>query len=150
MRRRAQGRSLRCDPAKRSGSPPAALSRKVPRAYFRRKFCNSQGIAVTLMSEAGTAPFIRRRGADFVAGEPLLERGVRIGPGEIGLIAAANRASVNVVREPRVAVCTVGDELVAPGSTLRQGQSVDSATHALAGLIRRWGGVPRAALGPAG
>ena len=85
--------------------------------------------------------FIRRPGADFAVGDRLLEPGVRIGPGELGLIAAANLEAAEVVREPRVTICTAGDELVMPGSTLRQGQSVDSASHAIAGLIRRWGGV---------
>jgi molybdopterin molybdotransferase len=98
--------------------------------------------SATLTTELGTARFIRRSGADFARGELLLERSVRIGPAEIGLIAAANYASVQVIREPRVGICTAGDELVQPGTALREGQSIDSATHALAALIRRWGGVP--------
>jgi len=95
-----------------------------------------------LKLEAGAARFIRRAGADFTAGDVLLERGVRVGPGALGLIAAANLATAEVVREPRIGICAVGDELVTPGSRLREGQSVDSASHSLAALVRSWGGVP--------
>ena len=101
------------------------------------------GERARLKLQPGPAEFIRRPGADFKAGDRLLERGARIGPGELGLIAAANLASAEVVREPRVAICTAGDELVTPGSTLRQGQSVDSLSHSLDALVRRWGGVPQ-------
>jgi len=101
------------------------------------------GDRATLVSQPSSARFIRQAGADFAAGDRLLERGVRIGPAELGLIAAANCSSAEVVREPKVTICTAGDELVTPGSTLREGQSVDSASHTLAALVRRWGGVPR-------
>jgi molybdopterin molybdotransferase len=101
----------------------------------------SSGEAI-LTSEVGKSRFLRRIAADFKAGDRLLERGTRIGPSELGLIAAANYAAVYVIREPRIAICTAGDELVAPGSALGAGRSVDSATHALAALIRRWGGMP--------
>lgn len=101
------------------------------------------GDRAELIAEPGDVCFIRRPGADFAAGERLLEPGVRIGPGELGLIAAANCASAEVVRQPRVGICTAGDELVTPGSTLSEGQSVDSASHSLAALIRRWDGIPQ-------
>jgi molybdopterin molybdotransferase len=101
------------------------------------------GKRASLKSQPGTAEFIRRPGADFTLGERLLEKGVRIGPGELGLIAAANLSSAEVVREPRVGICAAGDELVSPGSILREGQSVDSASHSLDALVRRWGGVPQ-------
>ena len=100
---------------------------------------------VTLKSDAGQSPFLRRRGADFKEGERLLERGARIGPAELGLVAAANCASANAIREPRIAICTAGDELVLPGSTLGPGRSIDSASYAVAALIRSWGGVPQPA-----
>lgn len=102
---------------------------------------SSQG--AVLVAEPASARFIRQRGADFSRGEVLLERGVLIGPGQLSLIAAANCSSAVVVRAPRIAILTAGDELVPPGSALGAGQSVDSASHALAALIRRWGGSPR-------
>jgi len=93
----------------------------------------------SLAAPAGEACFIRPAGADFAAGARLLEPGTKLAPGAVGLVASANCASIEVVREPRVAVCTTGDELIVPGSALGAGQSVDSASHALAALVRLWG-----------
>jgi molybdopterin molybdotransferase len=98
---------------------------------------------VVLVAEPGEARFIRQPGADFTSGDRLLAAGDRISPGALGLLAAAGCASVDVVREPRIGICTAGDELVPPGAALLEGQSIDSASHALAALVRRWGGVPR-------
>lgn len=95
-----------------------------------------------LVALTGSARFIRSAGADFRAGDRLLEAGTGLSPGTVGLVAAANCSSIEAIRKPRVAICTAGDELVAPGSPLGKGQSVDSASHALAALVRRWGGKP--------
>jgi molybdopterin molybdotransferase len=96
----------------------------------------------SLTAPAGHARFVRAVGADFSVGDQLLEAGTRLTPGAIGLAAAANLATITVARKPRVTICTAGDELVNPGQALRSGQSVDSATHAVAALVRCWGGTP--------
>ena len=119
---------------------PHGADRVLPQEIVQ--FSNDQA---TLISRAGSARFIRQRGADFKSGERLLERGTLVDPAKLGLIAAANCSTVAVVRKPRIAICTAGDELVPPGSALNVGYSIDSATHALAALIRCWGGVPRPA-----
>ncbi|MEO8175049.1 MAG: molybdopterin molybdotransferase MoeA [Sphingomicrobium sp.] len=117
------------------GVVPAGATRVIPQEIV--SFTDN---SATLTGELGPARFIRDAGADFTAGDRLLDRGTLVGPAQLGLIAAANRATVAVVRRPRVAILTAGDELVAPGAALGSGQSVDSASHALAALIRCWGG----------
>ena len=150
MRRQALARLLRSDQARQSGSLPEQWSRTGADAFFLRRFWNSLAgklalkvIRARLSSSVDRAP-TSPSAIDFSS--PAFE----IGPGELGLIAAANLEAAEFAREPRVTICTAGDELVMPGSTLRQGQSVDSASHSIAGLIRRWGGVPEASFGPAG
>lgn len=96
----------------------------------------------SLTAPPGRARFIRAAGADFSAGDRLLEPGTRVTPGAIALAAAANLATITVARKPRVTICTTGDELVNPGQALSSGQSVDSASHAVAALVRCWGGKP--------
>ena len=71
---------------------------------------------VTATAPVAPGANIRRAGLDFEAGRTLLEPGVRIGAGEIGLAAAAGRADLLVRRRPIVAVLATGDELVTPGS----------------------------------
>jgi molybdopterin molybdotransferase len=117
------------------GVVPAGATRVVP-----LEILSFAGNSVELAKEPGSARFIRDAGADFAAGDSLLERGMVVGPAQVGVIAAANRATVEVVRRPQVAILTAGDELVAPGAALDAGRSVDSASHALGALIQRWGG----------
>ncbi|MEO7366205.1 MAG: molybdopterin molybdotransferase MoeA [Sphingomicrobium sp.] len=118
------------------GIVPDGATRVLP-----QEILSFTGDLVTLEGEPGSARFVRDAGADFVAGDGLLDRRTIIGPAQVGMIAAANRATVEVVRRPRVAIVTAGDELVGPGSILEAGQTVDSASHALGALIGRWGGV---------
>jgi molybdopterin molybdotransferase len=54
---------------------------------------------------------IRRAGSDQTAGQTLITASTRLAPHHIGLLAANGLAQVNVVRRPRVAVFSTGDEL---------------------------------------
>jgi molybdopterin molybdotransferase len=58
---------------------------------------------------------IRFAGEEVGAGDLLVEKGMRITPVEIALLAAFGFGSANVYRQPKVALVTVGDELCLPG-----------------------------------
>jgi molybdopterin molybdotransferase len=116
---------------------PQGATRVIPQELLQ--FFENQ---VELVGRPTDARFIRQIGADFTSRDGLLEAGDRIWPGALGLLAAAGCASIDVVRQPRIGICPAGDELVSPGVALRPGQSIDSASHSLAALVRAWGGVP--------
>ncbi|HVS32227.1 MAG TPA: gephyrin-like molybdotransferase Glp [Thermoanaerobaculia bacterium] len=84
---------------------------------------------------------IRRRGEDMRAGHVVLRSGIRIGAGEVGVLATARKVSVLVGRRPRVAILATGDEIadVAAGN---EGKTVNSNSYALAALVREAGGEP--------
>jgi molybdopterin molybdotransferase len=84
--------------------------------------------------------FVRRRGIDFTAGTTLLEKGRVLDAVAISLGAASGAAALPVVRRPKVAILSSGDELAAPGDAPGPWQIFDSATFGLAGLIASWGG----------
>jgi molybdopterin molybdotransferase len=65
---------------------------------------------------------IRPAGGDVELGGLVAEAGARLGPAQIGALAAAGVAEVSCSRRPRVAVLTTGSELRAPGSPLAPGQ----------------------------
>ena len=82
---------------------------------------------------------IRRAGLDFRAGGQVAQRGDRLTPARLGLLAAAGHAMLPVVRRPRVALIATGDELVLPGCVPGPDQIVSSNGPMLAALLRREG-----------
>jgi molybdopterin molybdotransferase len=70
-------------------------------------------------------------GMDLSRGQPVLQKGARIGAAEVGLLATVGKASVPVFRRPRVGVLATGDELVEPHETPPPGSVRDSNRFAL-------------------
>ena len=77
--------------------------------------------AIELRRAVASGQFISYAGSDIARGETLLRRGTQIGSREIGMLAACGLAVAEVVRRPRVAVLSTGDELVELGKPLRPG-----------------------------
>lgn len=86
--------------------------------------------------------FIGFAGSDIARGEALLRAGAVITSREIGMLAAAGHASAPVVRRPRVAVISTGDELVPPGEALPPGGIPDSNAAILCAAVAENGGTP--------
>ncbi|RBH58887.1 MULTISPECIES: gephyrin-like molybdotransferase Glp [Pseudomonas] len=64
---------------------------------------------------------IRPQGQENRAGQVLLQAGKRLGPFELAIAAAQGCTHVPVVRRPRVALLSTGDELAEPGTPLEPG-----------------------------
>jgi gephyrin len=92
----------------------------------------------------GVAPGadVRPIGFDLAAGEVALPAGSRLGAVEIGLLATIGQTAVPVVRKPRVAVLSTGDELVDAGQPLGPGQIRDSNRPTLLAAVLAAGGEP--------
>ncbi|WP_344335606.1 molybdopterin-binding protein, partial [Kitasatospora putterlickiae] len=104
---------------------------------------------VRVLRPVAEGAHIRRRGSDVTAGTRVLAAGARLGPAQLGLLAAIGRATVTVRPRPRVVVLSTGSELVQPGEPVGPGQITDSNSFTLtaaaldAGAIAyRVGGVP--------
>jgi putative molybdopterin biosynthesis protein len=96
--------------------------------------------AIDVHRAVTSGQFISYAGSDIARGETLLRRGIRIGSREIGMLAACGMTSVEVVRRPRVAVLSTGDELVQPGQPLRPGGVYDSNGAIIAAAVAEAGG----------
>jgi putative molybdopterin biosynthesis protein len=81
-------------------------------------------------------------GTDVGRGETVYRRGDLLTSRETGVLAAIGLAVVPVVRRPRVAIVSTGNELIAPGGAIRPGQIFDSNATVLADAVRELGGEP--------
>ena len=98
--------------------------------------------SIELRRAAAAGQFISYAGSDIARGETLLWRGTRIGSREIGMLAACGLSRVDVVRRPKVAVLSTGDELVAPGEPLKSASVYDSNGAIIAAAVSEAGGEP--------
>ncbi|HEV2087201.1 MAG TPA: gephyrin-like molybdotransferase Glp, partial [Cryptosporangiaceae bacterium] len=79
---------------------------------------------------------IRRTGETVAAGAVLTHAGTEVGPGVVGLLAAAGVGTVSVLPQPRVVVVATGDELVAAGQPSAPGRVVDVNSYLLTAAAR--------------
>lgn len=100
------------------------------------------GDALVVRRPAAPGAMIALVGSDITRGEVVLRPGVRLGPRELGVLAAIGRASARVVRRPRVAILSTGDELVPPGAPLAPGQVHDCNQTFLEASCRELGAEP--------
>lgn len=93
-----------------------------------------------LVSPGETAgAHVRPAGEDYRRGETALRAGTRLGAGALGVLASLGFAEVEVVRRPRLALITTGDELVLPGAGCAPGQIYNSNGYSLAALATQAG-----------
>lgn len=103
-----------------------------------------QGDDVDVPIAVVNADNIRPRGGDVRAGDTVLEAGTRLGPAQIGALAAAGIAEVVCARAPRVAVLATGSELRTPGEPLEPGEIYEANGAMLEAALRAYGaGVDR-------
>ena len=81
-------------------------------------------------------------GTDIGAGETVLRRGDVLTSRETGVLAAIGACRVAVWRQPRVAIISTGDEIVAPGTAMQPGKVYDSNARIIADAVRELGGQP--------
>ncbi|MFX5370420.1 hypothetical protein ABTD31_19815, partial [Acinetobacter baumannii] len=75
--------------------------------------------AIEIRRAVSPGQFVSHAGSDIARGATRVLAGTGVGARELGLLAACGIAALRVVRTPRVAVISTGDELVQPGEPLR-------------------------------
>jgi molybdopterin molybdotransferase len=102
-----------------------------------------QADLITVDQSVKLGQWIRRAGEDVSFGAAILSKGCRLQPAELGLAASIGRADLPVVRKPRVALLSTGDELVMPGSVspadMKPGTIYNSNRFFLRALLQRAG-----------
>ncbi len=110
-------------------------------------------VEVTDLEDGGRTVVVRRSavpgsavsfaGTDLGRGETVLFAGTRLTSRETGMLAAVGLERAPVVRRPRVAILSTGDEIVAPGAPMRPGRVYDSNARIVADAVSELGGEPR-------
>ncbi len=108
-------------------------------AVVMQENCTLSGDRIRINQAVVAGENVRRRGADVRAGSLLLSAGHRLGPADLGVLAATGVTRLTVGRRPRVALITSGDELQTPGQALAPGQIYDSNRPVLKALLTRLG-----------
>jgi molybdopterin molybdotransferase len=82
---------------------------------------------------------IRPRGESMRNGEVVLACGTEITPGAVGMLAMVKRASVEVYRQPRVAILSTGDELEGLHDPFDANKIPDANSYALMAQVQALG-----------
>ena len=94
---------------------------------------------VMIRSGVPAGSSVRNVGEDVHLGTELFPAGTVVRPAVAGVLASVNARRVRVVRRPRVAVVSTGDELIDDGSALRPGQIRESNKTMLLPMVAEAG-----------
>lgn len=128
--------------------PPRSCARvftggPVPRGADRivvQEIVGRDGDDALFETRPGEGRHVRAAGSDFRAGEVLLPAGTVLGFRAMVAAAAADIATLSVVRRPRVVILGTGDELAEPGQALETPGSIpESVSFGVAALARQYG-----------
>jgi molybdopterin molybdotransferase len=101
--------------------------------------------SVTVRDSRDASRNVRPTGEDFVEGQTVLSAGTLLRPAHIGLAAGCGRDQLTVVKRPRVAIISSGNELVDVDEfgAVRAGRRIINTNgYALAAAVRDAGGEP--------
>ena len=82
------------------------------------------------------------QGEDLKEGELILEKGHLLRPQDLGALAALGRERIRVYRQPRVGICSSGDEIVPLDAIPKAGEIRDTNRYTLWALALQAGSVP--------
>jgi molybdopterin molybdotransferase len=101
--------------------------------------CQRDGGLVTIRPGIKRHANTRQAGEDVPRGAMALRAGRRLGPADVGLLAALGFAEVPVRRRLSIALLSTGDEVREPGQPLAPRQIYDANRFILSGLLERLG-----------
>lgn len=81
-------------------------------------------------------------GEDYKEGDLLIKKGAKLSAYHIGLMASTGLVQVEVMRKPRIALLSTGDELLDPGQQLQPGKIYNSNLYTLAIRLKELGCQP--------
>lgn len=117
----------------------AAVPEGADRVIMQENCSVSDGV-MTIDGAYGPGWHIRAQASDFAEGDLLLPAGRLLDPRAILTLAAADRATALVHRQPRIAIIATGDELAPPGTAHGHPLAIpESVSFGVAALAQQYG-----------
>ena len=82
---------------------------------------------------------VNRKGDDVSEGQIVLKRGTKITPAAVGVLASLGFSSVSVLKKPKIAVISTGNEIVPVNVKIAFGKIRDVNSHLLLSLCSSYG-----------
>lgn len=86
--------------------------------------------------------YIRFRGEDIKSGDNIFKKGTILRPSEIGVLATLGFKDIPVIRKPKIAIISTGNELTDLGEPIQLGKIYDANTYSIASSVEKYGGTP--------
>ena len=106
-------------------------------AVVMQELCSASAETVTIQHSPKAGENIRMTGEDILQGSCLIAAGTRLTAAHLGLAASVGIATLPVLRKPRIAVFSTGNELKMPGEPLACGQIYNSNRFFLLAMLRQ-------------
>ncbi len=90
---------------------------------------------VKIYKAANIGANIRKRGDDIHRGDSILPKGLRLRAQDLGMLAMLGIANVPVIRKPRIALLSSGDELTPIDQPLSAGKIYDVNSYTLGAML---------------
>jgi molybdopterin molybdotransferase len=103
---------------------------------------NSSGRSVELFKSTRKYENVCKKGEDIRSGMKVVNRGTKILPSHVAVIAACGRKYVSVIKRPRVAIINTGEEIIVAGKKLGRGEIYNSNGPTLSALLQADGFEP--------
>lgn len=97
---------------------------------------------VEVLQGVKSGDYLRLKGQDLHAGEVVLKKGKKLKPQDVGVLSMLGVAEAPVIKKPRAAVFSTGDELLPVETRLTPGKIHDSNSYVLSALVEMAGGTP--------
>ena len=106
------------------------------------EYTKKEGGYVYVFRSAAPGDNVARAGSDIIRGEILLREGTLLGVGEIASLAAVGVSTVKVFKKPRIAIYSIGNELIEPGNPLRGAEIYNVNAYSVSAALSDLGAEP--------
>jgi molybdopterin molybdotransferase len=109
------------------------------KAVVQQEWVERSGDHIVLQKVVPSNMHIRHQGEQMKTGEVAMETGTLLNPAAIGFLQMLGISEVEVFAKPKVSVLVTGNELIAPGKSLKYGQIYESNGQMLLAALNKEG-----------